>query len=144
MGLKMCNTCDTNKDLNDFSGAENKQGRAICKDCRAKKAKKHRADFPDLYRGYEYKKKYKITLEIYNNKLKEQGGVCAICGGTWVRALVVDHNHKCCPGENTCGKCLRSLLCGPCNSGLGSFRESINNLHIAIEYLEKNEGSPWQ
>lgn len=144
MGLKMCNTCNAEKDLNSFSGKENKQGRAICKDCRAAKARKHRSDFPDLYRGYEYKKKYKITLEIYNNKLNEQDGVCAICGGTWMRPLVVDHDHKCCPGENTCGKCLRSLLCGPCNSGLGSFRESISNLHSAIEYLEKNEGSPWQ
>ena len=141
----MCNTCDTNKDLNDFSGAENKQGRAICKDCRAKKAKRHRADFPDLYRGYEYKKKYKITLEIYNNKLKEQGGVCAICGGlNSDRPLAIDHDHSCCAGEYTCGNCLRGLLCGRCNTGLGSFRDSIQMLKDAVKYIENVKGSPWQ
>ena len=37
-------------------------------------------------------------------KMKMSGSVC---GG----ALCVDHDHKCCPGKKSCGKCVRGILC---------------------------------
>jgi hypothetical protein len=33
------------------------------------------------------------------------------------------------------------LLCGPCNQGLGLFREDVGCLRKAIEYLEVHRGS---
>ena len=145
MGL-VCKTCNLDKPETSFTDNANAPGKRVhCKDCRATKARKHRVDFPDLYRGYEYKKKYKITIEIFNEVLEKQNGVCAICGGVNSdRPLAVDHDHSCCPGESTCGKCLRGLLCGRCNTGLGSFRDNIEILKSAVQYIENVKGSPWQ
>ncbi len=54
-----------------------------------------------------------------------QGGKCPICGrgldqdarGRW-RLTAHDHDHACCPGPTSCGKCLRGLTCGWCNTEL--------------------------
>ena len=81
--------------------------------------------------------KYKISLEEYQQKVAEQGGLCAICGRESltkgktgrVYTLAVDHEHG-------TGR-VRGLLCGPCNQGLGSFGEDVSRLKAAIKYLEK-------
>lgn len=62
------------------------------------------------------------------------GERCDICGGT--KRLSVDHDHSCCSGVRTCGECVRGTLCTPCNMALGGFRDSIDLLRRAVEYLE--------
>jgi hypothetical protein len=32
----------------------------------------------------------------------------------------------------------RGILCGPCNQGLGLFKESVQRLTLAIDYLKRN------
>jgi hypothetical protein len=57
--------------------------------------------------------KYGITLDEYNQKLKDQNDSCAFCGkhkDNFKRALHVDHNHK--TGQ------VRGLVCFYCNSQL--------------------------
>jgi Recombination endonuclease VII len=100
-----------------------------------KRYKKYRED-PEIFK---YKKllkmksnlklSYKITVEEYNKKLKEQKNRCAICNkhkNKFKRNLAVDHCH-------TTGQ-IRDLLCGICNTRLGYYEKSdINKLKTYIE-----------
>lgn len=90
---------------------------------------------PATYRKHELMRKFKITPEQYDDMLKEQNGVCAICAQpeTAIRqgrvlALCVDHNHR--TGAT------RGLLCTACNIGIGSLAESQERLRSAIAYLD--------
>jgi hypothetical protein len=80
---------------------------------------------------------YGITLEQYEKLLASQGGVCAICGAAEAdgRSLHVDHDHKCCAERRSCGRCVRGLLCSPCNTGIGMLGEDAKRLWSAMMYL---------
>jgi hypothetical protein len=80
------------------------------------------------------------TPELYYEMLKQQENKCAICNEEETRksrtdgkicALAIDHCH------NT-GK-IRGLLCHGCNTGLGKFKDDINILLKAIQYLKQHE-----
>lgn len=76
------------------------------------------------------KHNFGITLEQYNEMLKNQRGLCAICEvhySNFKRALAVDHCHH-------TGK-IRGPLCASCNSGLGKLQDSVDYLESAIRYL---------
>jgi hypothetical protein len=84
---------------------------------------------------------YGLTVEQYDAMLAAQGGGCAICGAVAAdstgRSLHVDHDHNCCPGERTCGKCVRGLLCRRCNLGIAHFNERADLLVGASQYLSR-------
>lgn len=63
------------------------------------------------------------------------GRVCRLCGST--DRLVIDHDHACCSGRRSCGKCVRGRLCHSCNQGLGMFRDDPELLVAAALYLEE-------
>lgn len=56
-----------------------------------------------------------------------QGGRCYVCRVATGRTkeLAVDHDHTCCPGPTSCGKCIRALVCGPCNQMLGRWNSPV-------------------
>lgn len=80
---------------------------------------------------------------------KAQDGLCAIChqpehavSKTGRRyGLVVDHDRKCCPGDTSCGRCVRGLICRNCNIMLGMARDSGDLLMSAVAYL-LSQGQP--
>lgn len=82
---------------------------------------------------------YGLTLEQFQDMLSIQDGKCGLCGVCFSDNLrpVVDHNHMCCKGPKSCGKCLRGLLCSGCNLGIGHFRDSPERLGLAINYLRR-------
>ena len=89
-------------------------------------------------RKHHLKKRYNITQQEYETKLASQDYKCALCGkdasdnkrGGKLDPLHIDHCHK----TNT----LRDLLCHQCNSGLGQFKDNIEILQKAIDYLHKH------
>lgn len=92
------------------------------------------------HRKVYLKYSYQLTPEQYDVILKEQGGLCAICktdkaGGQGGDSFHVDHDHSCCPGKKSCGKCTRGLLCHKCNTGGGLFNDSPEMLHQAAIYF---------
>lgn len=111
-------------------------GKAICRDCRTTK-KNTRL----LNRRYNLKTLYGLTPEAFDQLLLTQEGRCAICGTddpTDNKGAInwhVDHDHSCCPRKGSCGKCIRGLLCGRCNIGLGGFRDDPVVLANAAQYV---------
>ena len=74
-------------------------------------------------------REYGISVEKYQELLKQQGGLCKICKQleTQQRKLSIDHNHK-------TGK-VRGLLCNRCNVAIGLLNEDIGIIHNVIIYL---------
>ena len=68
-----------------------------------------------------------VDERVYDEILREQGARCLICGE--IKRLVIDHCHA--NGH------VRGLLCSQCNSGLGFFKDDIQNLSNAIFYLRE-------
>jgi len=98
---------------------------------RARRRAAYKAD-PSKVRGYDLKKKYKITLEEYNEMLVKQNGKCAVCFTNKPKGkggLHVDHDHR-------TGK-VRGLLCHSCNSIAGYADDNIELLEALIAYLKR-------
>lgn len=93
----------------------------------------------EQYKKHRLRKKYGISLEDYVNSCGNQNGKCYICGEP-ADILTVDHDHKCCPGSGSCGKCVRGLLCGLCNFMLGAAKDNPESLKRGIEYLQNPPG----
>lgn len=108
------------------------------------------------YRKVELRKNalsiYHWTPEKYDDKLKEQGGHCALCEKVaGKKSLHVDHDHTCCPDSKrvTCGKCNRGILCQSCNTRLGYLEQTLRESSVnpqpntwtarAITYLKSYE-----
>jgi len=83
------------------------------------------------------KRHYGLAIEVYDQMLETQKGVCDICKQPETitneyteRWLSVDHDHE-------TGK-IRGLLCSKCNSVIGYAKDNIQTLKNAITYLEKH------
>jgi hypothetical protein len=77
------------------------------------------------------KKRYKLTLDQYNEMYRKQESKCGICGiheSKITKKLNIDHNHK-------TGKA-RELLCQKCNVALSYF-ENFDSKPF-LEYLNKH------
>ena len=117
-----------------------------CKDCgsgtrrlsapgpRCATCHRNRRNAVSLARRLTYvAKQYNLTGDEYLALLSRFEGLCWIC--RYRKARQVDHDHKCCSGKTSCGKCVRGLLCGPCNKFLGFIRDNVTILQFGIDYL---------
>ena len=80
---------------------------------------------------------YGLAPGDYEKLYRFQGGRCAICqrGKGITKRLAVDHDHKCCAGSVSCGRCVRGLVCGRCNSFLAHARDELDFFIRAHTYL---------
>jgi hypothetical protein len=69
---------------------------------------------------------------------------CDICETTLTRQSlasqpIVDHDHGHCPGLNSCGTCIRGIVCRKCNTNLGHLESLLaaGLLDRATEYLKR-------
>lgn len=103
----------------------------------------YRRKYPEKTRDATLRYTYGIGIEEYDRLLLAQGGVCAICGdstpGNGKAAFCIDHDHDCCAGHRSCGKCVRGLLCSNCNNRvLGGAKDNPAILRAAADYLESH------
>lgn len=79
---------------------------------------------------------YGLTKGEYDQKLANQKGACDLCKKPLGDGpICVDHDHRCCPGIRTCGKCVRGLIHKKCNSGLGHFEDDPDTCLLAARYI---------
>ncbi len=136
MATKVCSRCELEKESDDFYFYAGRYF-PYCKECAGKADKRRRAEDPLRTKRSDraaHLRLYGLTLADYDALLEDQGGVCAICGTEEsghgrTEHFLVDHDHD--TDE------VRGLLCQGCNTGLGGFRENIDSLKSAIDYLER-------
>jgi hypothetical protein len=91
------------------------------------------------YRQYWLMRKFGVSIDWYEEQLKRQKGVCAICEKpeTAFRKgkllpLCVDHDHETLE--------VRGLLCNACNIGIGALQDNPKIFRRAINYIIENRG----
>lgn len=109
---------------------------------------KRRARERQAAQGFKQKRRYERLWSLYRLSAKQfddmfeaQGKKCACCetpepGGVH-NQWNVDHDHRCCAGQKSCGKCVRAILCARCNAGIGHFLDSAEKLRQAAAYLDR-------
>lgn len=130
-----CTACKTKKTLDEFhKDASSPRGRAyyckFCANARTREWTKKNGRDVEGQRAFYLKRTYGITPQEYENLLIVQKYKCSICktalmGGGQTH---LDHDHK--------TKKIRGMLCTNCNRALGHFKDNVNILKEAIEYLE--------
>ena len=111
------------------------KGIGYCKLCSRVRTNKWKLANPEAVRLGHLRRRYGVSLDWYKQKLVEQDNKCAICFQAFTFETKdytphVDHDHV--------TKEARGLLCGKCNTGLGSFKDDIKVLSSSIKYLEKH------
>jgi Recombination endonuclease VII len=132
-GQKWCPDCGEIKPVAEFVRTIRKSSglHSYCKPCHIKRGVESKTRHHGSTREYHLRRRYGITQKDFEELLAEQGGVCAICGAPDPEH--VDHEHV--------SGYVRGVLCFNCNGGLGQFRDSIQYLDRAIDYLK---GTTWQ
>lgn len=142
-GQKRCPGCGEAKPLSEFHERRDRACRAAeCKACSSSRSKTYNAqpENKERVRNRHYLYRYGISAERYDQMVAERGNRCDICGGppNGKGALHVDHDHACCPGDRTCGKCVRGLLCYRCNTALGAINDNLQTAQGMLSYLRRH------
>lgn len=78
--------------------------------------------------------RYGLTPDDLARMVHDQDGHCLACPTVLADGFCVDHDHACCPGQKTCGECVRGLLCEECNKLLGKIEQDPDRLARLLAY----------
>lgn len=147
---KVCRVCGAEKPVDDFyrnrtykSGydsrckachnaattARHERVRAADPTYHTKRSSVWRHANPERVRTSHLRRVYGLDRAQYDTMLVAQGNACALCGVTFTKTPLVDHDHF-------TGR-VRGLLCAGCNNILGLARDSADRLRAAAAYLER-------
>lgn len=126
--------CKRGHDLSGENVYVTPQGIRACRNCR----RVYPPTATDLeYRKFwQIRKLYKLNREQYEAKIGSQARQCAICGVKLDKPCI-DHDHSCCPGRESCGKCVRDVLCNNCNTAVAMVGDSLATAEAIVAYLKK-------
>jgi len=144
---RRCGKCEKDKPSTEFSKSTNRS--SWCRSCCAENARKWRGanlerarqydrDRQDRQRTgkakewmrfYRWLSRHGLRPEDYAAMWEAQEGRCAICREEPAEGefLHIDHDHL--------TEVRRGLLCPPCNRGLGQFKDDVDRLLAAADYL---------
>lgn len=148
MNAKICTECTSLKSFSEFTkNKRRKDGLAArCRSCDKERYESRKEHINELRRTngnpeFILRNKrnniwayYKLTPDEYDALIANG---CEVCGTH--ENLAIDHDHNCCPGKKTCGKCIRGVLCRIHNLAEG-YLQSDPNLAMALAaYMLKNQ-----
>jgi hypothetical protein len=131
---KKCPVCGELKERSKFYKWKSRQDglTAYCKPCFNQRNVKWNKDNPEKSKSASIatsrKIKYGISREDYEQMLVDQNNQCAICKKEIGWEASVDHCHT--------TNVVRGLLCRKCNLGIGAFKDNIETIRKAIEYVK--------
>lgn len=136
---KTCTKCNQVKDINLFAkGKSYSDGRRnYCKKCHSRYVTQYIKNNPSKRSKSDYKRRFKrhgLTEEQYESLQKMYSGKCHSCKER--DAVNIDHDHLCCSGPYSCGKCVRGVLCNQCNTALGLLNDDVAKIKKLIEYID--------
>jgi len=139
--VKQCSKCKEYKVEEDFHKKKSaKDGfQSRCKECNKEAVASWQLENPDWYIDTPSRPAYKrhhLSLELYAELLNTYNGKCWSCKESDSN-LGIDHDHSCCSGTFSCGKCVRGVLCVNCNTALGLLKDSMDKIQLLLEYASK-------
>lgn len=152
-GVMPCSKCKELKPFDAFNdNKRNGRKRSSCKKCnrgpetRTYNDRMSTEEKRKSTKSASIKNRFSISIDEYSEILfVKQNGMCALCDLNaptieemfTIRFWPVDHDHRCCPGRHSCGKCVRGVLCDGCNNILKALWEDMEWRTRALTYLDR-------
>jgi len=110
-----------------------------------------RPDSHDLYRRTCAECRNRYMRTISGHRLNTDWAIrlltathCELCNDRFStdkqkrRQSVIDHDHQCCGSGRTCGRCVRGIICHPCNVRVGAIEGAIDagTLDVMLAYIQ--------
>lgn len=146
--MKICSTCGIEKAETEFSWKQmNVHRSARCKQCHSRLRREHYLANQEKYQTMarvhhgskieRQAKRHNISIKTLSSMFARYDGACWVCKTR--PATSVDHDHACCSGrDGSCGKCIRGVVCSPCNTAIALLGDNEKGVAKALQYLESS------